>query len=198
MGHPRLQRRTVDDGPRRSTAVSDRAVSSRGSDRTSRPSRSRPRPRRSPTARSRQTRRRAIVTNAKSIDCGSCGCGGRINPLIVDGSRGNLESHAAGVEVAAVGALVVRLHRQHPHAPAAGRADGAIDVGIDRAGGRRRTPRRVRSRCIAARRTWRIVVHRVPSTLWRAPEGRQAHPCRRSIIASIIATAPSAVTRGRR
>src|SRR5947207_11130927 len=39
--------------------------------------------------------------------------------------------HAAGIEVAALRALVVRLHRQHPHPlPGAG-ADRTVHVGID-------------------------------------------------------------------
>src|SRR5580698_4062491 len=45
--------------------------------------------------------------------------------------------HAAGVEVAAVGALVVRLHRLHLDPDAAGGADGALAVGVDGAGGGR-------------------------------------------------------------
>src|SRR5579863_4554814 len=46
--------------------------------------------------------------------------------------------HAAGVEVAALRALVVRLHGQHLDPLAASGADGALGVGIDGAGGQSR------------------------------------------------------------
>ena len=205
MGHPApASVATADDGPRSSTAASARAGQlERMRSRNVTTIAITTTPARTTETRSRQRRRRAMVTNAKSIDCGSCG--GGVNLLIVDGSRGNLESHAAGVEVAAFGALVVRLHRQHPHAPAARRAHGAIDVGVDRACGRRHTPRLIRRRGLAARRTWRIVVHRVPVHLM-AGAGEEGvkpwhhHPTAALSAAgrprslSVIATAPSEAT----
>src|SRR5580692_8272998 len=46
--------------------------------------------------------------------------------------------HAAGVEVTALRALVVRLHRQHLDPLAAPGADRALGVGVDGAGGQSR------------------------------------------------------------
>ena len=50
-------------------------------------------------------------------------------PNEVGRSAANLESHAARVKVVTVGALVVRLHRMHPHAAPARRAHRASTSG---------------------------------------------------------------------
>ena len=60
-----------------------------------------------------------------------------------------------------VGALIVRLHRMHPHAPPARRAHGALDVGVHRAC-RRRRARHVGPSGRARRSALAIVVHRDP------------------------------------
>jgi hypothetical protein len=107
--------------------------------------------------------------------------------------------HAAGVEVAAVRALVVRLHRLHLDPDAAGGADGAFRVGVDGAGGRqvvdlrnggggRAWTLRLRhsrsipeARSVDSRKLWAIDVAARASRA-RAEDGESAvavHGCRR-------------------